>query len=327
MNPPTSRGAAAQRRHPCDARAAHVPEPRAVPVPADDAPLNVRLGYQLRGARQASGLDLEDCAQSLRLPARVLRKLEAGDYSGISEGVYLRNYLTSYGAHVGLPRNLVQAAIAELAPSEVQPTLVSTGGISRSHYLWHRYTTAATYAVLTAVIVVPLVWLGLKGGLDRELTRLEPLSAAPVAQPAATRTAAPRTAGVQAGRARVEQPLMASMAPFSALDRVDANVPVVAEPPPTVVAAAGHTLSITLSEPSWVEVTTQAGKHLEYNLLPAGAHKVFHSDQPLQVSIGDTTAARVELDGRNVDLANFRHANVAHFRVALEDGHALVKPM
>src|SRR5690625_825238 len=65
--------------------------------------LPTRLGHQLRAAREAQQRDIETCAHDLRLPARVLKKLEAGDYAGIDHGVYLRNYLTSYAACVGLP--------------------------------------------------------------------------------------------------------------------------------------------------------------------------------------------------------------------------------
>lgn len=307
------------------------------PGGADDMPMNVVLGRQLRAAREARQLDLEECGHALRLPVRVLRKLESGDYSGISERVYLRNYLHSYGACVGVAEATLTEAITRLAPAEKAPELISTGGVPRSHYLWQRYTTAATYVVLTAVIVVPLVWLGFNGGLDRG-AHLESLNAAPVASQdvaasdtveahASSGTAATAAQGTASSRRSAEQPLMASLAPFSALDRIDdelsqAPAPV---PPPAVSVPGSHVLSITLTKPSWVEVTTADGEHLQYSLLPAGAHKVYHSTQALQVSIGDTTGAEVQLDGKPVKLDAYQHEHVAHFRIALEDGHAVAQ--
>ncbi len=315
--------------------------PAAADAPAPTAePLNLALGRELRAAREARKLDIEDCGHALKLPVRVLRKLEAGDYAGIDHGVYLRNYLTSYAACVGLPEQRVRDAIGELAPAERKPELVSTGGISRSHYLWQRCTTAATYIVLTAVIVVPLVWLGVKGGLDRELTHLEPLNSAPVAQPEAPETAssqADESATVPTGKQEgaqsqvEEQPLMASMAPFSALDsvdeltRTDRPARKIATPPMAVPGT--HTLSIALTRPCWVEVTTADGERLAYDLFPAGTHKTWQSTRPFRVSIGNTTGATVLLDGKPVDLAAYQHANVAHFRVALEDGRTSVQAM
>ncbi|HEX7341616.1 MAG TPA: RodZ domain-containing protein [Rhodanobacteraceae bacterium] len=299
-------------------------------------PLNIHLGQQLREAREARHLDIVDCGQILRLPVRVLKKLEAGDYTGISEAVYLRNYLTSYGACVGLQGDLIHDAVEQLAPPEKKPALVSTGGIPRTHYLWHKYTTAIAAVVLTAFVVVPLVWLGLKGGLDRELTRLQPLDSAPVSQPQSALASVPRgSAGVAHVKSavRADKPLMASMAPFSAMDSVDeemATPPARPTPPPvppvTATASDSHTLSLDLTQPSWVEIVTASGQRLQYSLLPAGAHKVYHSDQPFRVSIGDASGTNVQLDGKTVDLDTYRHANVAHFRVALKDGRAVVKP-
>jgi cytoskeleton protein RodZ len=317
----------------------------AAKAPADTLP--VQLGRHLRAARQARRLELSACAARLRLPVRVLRQLEAGDYAGLDCALYLRNYLTSYGACVGVDQATIDAAIAELAPVSRRPVLVSTGGISRSRYLWQRYTTAATYAVLTAVIVVPLVWLGVKGGLDRELTHLEPLNAAPVGQSevasadsSTVHTASNDRAGKPhpvAREPRIEKPLMASMAPFSALDSDDlarrVALPTVAANDASgdlrtngmpAAAVGTHSLTIALSKPSWVEVTTTNGKRLAYSLLAAGTHKSWHSSQPLRVSIGDVRGARVSLDGKPVDLDAFEHGNVAHFGIALHDGNARV---
>ncbi|HET8555090.1 MAG TPA: RodZ domain-containing protein [Rhodanobacteraceae bacterium] len=305
---------------------------------SDTDTLRVRLGQALRAAREARQLDIETCGRTLRLPVRILKKLEAGDHSGIDHAVYLRNYLSSYGACVGLPEAAIRDAINQLAPTEQKPELVSTGGVSRSHYLWQRYTTAATYAVLTAVIIVPLVWLGVKGGLDRELTHLEPLNSAPVAQhevavtkhattddnaPASTKP--PHKTATTAQGNTDEKPLMASMAPFSALDSVDSPPQKIA--PPAVSVPDGHTLSITLTKPSWVEVTTADNQRLEYSLLAAGTHKTWHSSQPLHVSIGDTTGASVRVDGKPVNLTAYQRANVAHFRIAMKDGQASVQAM
>lgn len=306
-------------------------------------PLRVQLGRQLRDAREAHRLDLHECGQALRLPVRILRQLESGDYSGIDHGVYLRNYLETYGTHVGLSKQDLHATIQQLAPRKEQPHLVSTGGISRSHYMWQRYTTAATYVVLTAVIVVPLVWLGIQGGLDRELTHLEPLNSAPVAKQelASSTSGADRHNDADAGQGTTsdtrhadarpsdarpsddERPLMASMAPFSALD----SVPAVKPKMPDIRVPGSHVLRLSLTEPSWVEITTADGERLEYSLLPAGAERSYHSSKQLQVNIGDATGIHVQLDGKAVDLEPYQRANVARFRVETADGKALVQSM
>lgn len=289
--------------------------------------LQENFGSRLRAAREARGLDIESCGQALRLPVRVLRQLEGGDYAGIDYQVYLAGYLSKYGRHVGVDETAIQAELARLTP--VEPTLVATGGISHSRYLLERYARAATYVVLTAAIVVPTIWLGVRGTLDRDVSHLAPLDAKPVAQadlPAASgSSSAAQQANVQPAAPKPaeaqEQPLLASMAPFPNLGSVDSaqpKEPVKASP----VGDGAHSLSLEVPNASWVEVVAQDGSRLEYGLLPAGTSKTYRSDKPLVVRIGNATGAQVSLDGQPIVLDAYRRANVAHFKVDVRDGKA-----
>jgi cytoskeleton protein RodZ len=295
-----------------------------------DSPSNsepISFGTRLRNAREARGLNLEACAHALRLPARVLRQLESDQREGIDYAVYLAGYITKYARHLGLDETVIQAELAGL--KRAAPVLVATGGMSHSRYLLERYATAATYVVLTAVIVVPMIWLGVRGTLDRDLSHLSPLDASPVAQHEVAGDAA-RHAAVQAtprAAARTpaptpnEQPLMASMAPFPGLDggSLTAARPALANSAAApAVAADGHSLSLALDQASWVEVVAADGSRLEYGLLPAGSRKTWNSTQPLEVRIGNVGGAQVAIDGRPLSLDAYRRANVAHFRV--QDG-------
>lgn len=293
------------------------------------------FGARLRAAREARGYSIEACAQALRLPSRLLRQLEAGEYGGIDYQVYLSGYLSKYGNYVGVAPEAIQAELARLTPR--QPELVVTGGVSHSRYLLERYVTAATYVVLTAVIVVPMVWLGVRGTLDRDMPRLAPLDAAPVAQqdaPAApsssavASTAEPvKPAPVVESRAEDQQPLLASMAMFPPLDHGVAKAPLAtsAAAPAVDDAARGqgaHSLSLSLPSASWVEVTAADGSRLEYGILPAGTQKSYRSDSPLDVRIGNATGAQATVDGQAVPIDTFRRANVARFKVDIRDGKA-----
>lgn len=292
------------------------------------------FGGRLRAAREARGFSIEACGQALRLPTRLLRQLEAGEYGGIDYQVYLAGYLTKYGRHVGVDEEAIQAELARLTPR--QPELVVTGGVSHSRYLFERYLTAATYVVLTAVIIVPMVWLGVRGTLDRDMARLSPLDATPVAQqdaPAAPSSSAgdsvaateAKPAAASEPRVEDQQPLMASMAMFPPLDHATANKAPLASAAPTPDNAAGqgaHSLTLSLPSASWVEVTAADGSRLEYGILPAGTQKSYRSDSQLDVRIGNATGAQVTIDGQPVQLDSFRRANVARFRVDVRDGKA-----
>ena len=290
------------------------------------------FGNRLHAAREARGLDLEACAHTLKLPVRVLRQLERDEYDGIDSKIYLGSYIGKYGQYLGINDTSIQVELDRI--KQIEPTLVATGGISHSRFLLDRYATAATYVILTAVIVVPMIWLGVRGTLDRDLSHLAPLDAAPVAQ-----QDAPALAGSSAGSAShatalatppsvtpapaQDQPLMASMAPFPSLDSATPAVtPKPADVPAASVGTGSHSLSLNLSAASWVEVIDHDGTRLQYGLLPAGSNKTYHSDQPLDVRIGNALGAQVSIDGQQVGLDDFKHANVAHFRVQVQDGKA-----
>jgi len=294
---------------------------------------DVCFGARLHAAREASGAGLETCAQTLKLPARVLRQLECDQYDGIDSKVYLASYIGKYARYLGIHEVAIEMELDRI--QQIEPPLVATGGISHSRFLFERYATAATYVVLTLVIAVPTIWFGVRSTLDRDITHLAPLDTAPVAQsdaPAPNASAAavahaqaglllPATPAAMTPPPAQDQPLMASMAPFPNLSNAT-PLP----PPPTAVGAdsgeGAHTLSLSLSAGSWVEVIDADGNRLEYGLLPAGSHKVYHSDQPLDVRIGNAAGAQISVDGKPVGLDDFRHANVARFRMQVQDGQA-----
>jgi cytoskeleton protein RodZ len=305
------------------------------------------FGSRLRAAREARGLDLESCGHALRLPVRILRQLESNDYQGIDYQVYLAGYIAKYGRHLGVDEDAIEAEVARIKRSNStmrEPELVATGGISHSRYLFERYATAATYVVLTAVIAVPTIWLGVRGALNSDVSHLAPLDAKPVAQQdapapassvasrivAATTSAAPGAVAqaqpTAAPSTQAEQPLMASMMPVPNLGAdVSSLAKPASSPAPAVasVGSGGHSLQLTLADASWVEVSTADGTRLEYGLLPAGTTKTYHSDQPLEVRIGNAGGAQISVDGQPMPLDSYRHANVAHFRIQMQDGKAV----
>jgi cytoskeleton protein RodZ len=291
------------------------------------------FGSRLRAAREARDLDIETCAHALRLPARVLRQLERGEFDGLDCKIYLGSYIGKYSRHLGVDDTSIQAELGRVR--QVEPRLVATGGISHSRFLLDRYATAATYVVLTAVIVVPMVWLGVRGTLDHNLTHLAPLDSVPVAQqdvPAPATSSKSLAVDAPATKSPLlpsiaaptqDQPLLASMAPFPNMESGNSLAPPTAPVASAVDSGTGnHSLNLNLSAASWVEVTDPAGKRLEYGLLPAGSNKTYHSDQPLEVRVGNASGAQISIDGDTVGLEDFRHSNVAHFRMQIRDGKA-----
>lgn len=294
-----------------------------------------RLGQRLRAAREHRGWSLADVSARLKLPVRLISRLESDDYAGLTEGVFLQGYLASYSRLVGVP---VEEATRIAAQHTHDAPLVATGTISRSRYLFDRYSVSATYLILTAIIVVPAVWLATHGGLEQNLARTTPLdppaniAAAPAhdAAPAGTaETSADAVAAATPSESQqstqslplpqVEQsPVIASMTPFPASPA--APTPAPAESAPAAVGSGAHTLQLKLSEQSWVEITAADGRKLEYGMLAGGSERSYRSDGPVSVRLGNAQGAQVRSDGSLIDLAPFQRGNVAHVKLFGDTG-------
>lgn len=283
--------------------------------------ITASFGQRLAAGRERLGLGRADVAARLKLPVKLVGRLESDDYEGLTQGVFLQGYLASYARLVGIP--VEQASDVAAAHVEAAP-LVATGTVSRSRYLIDRYSVSATYLVLTAIIVVPAVWLATHGGLEQNLARTTPLD---MALPGATVSTPLEPASADATVASADgealtvvpppptaidpPPVIASMAPFT--KPVEPPAPAVRE------TGTGHSLKLVVAQPSWVEITAADGSKVEYSMLGVGTHD-YRSDGPLSVRIGNVQGVEVRTDGARVDLDPFRRGNVAHVKLFADGG-------
>jgi cytoskeleton protein RodZ len=247
----------------------------------------------------------------------VLERLEDEDFGSPEHFVFLRGALNSYARFLGLPAGSCDDVLRAVAPPE-QPALVSVARTSHTRWLLQRYGTAATYIILTATIAVPLVLLGLRGGLHRPTARIVSLDqpSASVAA-SATSVATPRVARV--APTVDDTPFRASMTPFAAIGLNDdgASVSAAADTtPPAVSAPAGqHTLTLAASADCWFEITDVDGNKVDSGMLHAGDSRSWHSAGVLHVTLGNAGGVSVTRDGQPFALNAVGHANVAHFDV------------
>jgi cytoskeleton protein RodZ len=284
--------------------------------------ITTSFGQRLAAARERLGLSRTDVATRLKLPVKLVGRLECDDYEGLTQGVFLQGYLASYARLVGIP--VEQATDVAAAHVEAAP-LVATGTVSRSRYLIDRYSVSATYLVLTAIIVVPAVWLATHGGLEQNLARTTPLDVALPSTAVTTPLEPPATGSTVAALRDGESlsvvpppptsvdppPVVASMTPFG--KPAEAVAPSMSEP------STAHALSLVVAQPSWVEITAADGRKIEYSMLGVGTHD-YPSDGPLSVRIGNVQGVEIRTDGKPVDLDPFRRGNVAHVRLFAEGG-------
>lgn len=276
------------------------------------------FGQRLVAARAKRGLSLADCGRALHLPVKVLQRLESDELGPPDEFVFLRGALKGYTAFLGLPRGSCDDALRAATPP-AQPALVSVARTSRPRWLLQRYGTAATYIVLTATIAVPLVVLGLRGGLQRPAARIVSLDQPAASAPLAAIPISSHTIGITPPADLA--PFRASMTPFSAIGLGDDGQPTVTDtakptpPAPSAVAAGEHTLSLSASGNCWFEITDADGTRVDSGMLHAGDTRTWHSAGLLRVTLGNAGAVSVTRDGQPFPLESIQRANVAHFDV------------
>lgn len=278
------------------------------------------FGQQLRAAREASGRSLADCGRDLHLPIKVLERLEADLAGAPADFVFLRGALKGYAKYLGLPANACDAVLRSVAPA-AQPQLVSVARTSNTRWLLQRYGTAATYIILTATIAVPLVLLGLRGGLHRPTAQIVSLDQAVSAPSAIKRSKPVLTPHVPAPTVTPDAaPFRASIAPFSAIgldDNVasgDTAIDTTAAAP-IVVGAGPHTLTVTATADCWYSITDANGNKVGSGMLHAGDVRSWHSAGVLHVTLGNTGGVSVTQDGKPLALDGIAHSNVARFDV------------
>ena len=114
-------------------------------------------GQRLRSAREAAGLRLEDVAERLKMPVRVVRSLEDEDWSRLGAPVFVRGQLRSYSRLLGLGTATTIEA-ARVGPVE-PPALVTHNFIPRHQRLLEQFSRRAAYIAIT-VALVGSVWMG-----------------------------------------------------------------------------------------------------------------------------------------------------------------------
>lgn len=295
------------------------------------------LGQRFRAAREQRQLAIADAASALRAPAGIVEAIEADQLDRLGATVFARGYLMSYARLLDLPTALVDGALARRP--EVAEPLRSSVHISRSRYLIDRYARKGAYLVLTASIVLPVVWLATQDQLPINQLGLRPLDAAsdttsagaplppaPIELDAATPTSSAASPDVPAADTHVADApdaedtagdvhVVASLTPFYPR----AATPVAEPDAPAEAADAtadGSAWELRLEQDSWVEILDQDGARLEYGLLRAGESRRYPADRIASVSVGNAGGVTLSRAGETLDLRPYQRANVARFTVS-----------
>ncbi len=231
------------------------------------------IGSQLRQAREARGLSLEQIQKATRIKRAFLEAIEADRFEDLPGPVQARGFVRSYANHVGLdPETLlaqVDGALPETGPSPHRPS--EAAGAFRSGSA-PAAPSESSLPLPLPILIVGVIVLFVIGGL----LLIRALGGeAPPATPAPP--------------ARV--PLSISRTP---------------EPTPTALPTTNVSLTLTAGEHVWVRVTHDGFTAFE-GLLEPGEPQTWQADRQVIVEAANGAALNVAVNGRAIGVLGPRN--------------------
>jgi cytoskeleton protein RodZ len=232
------------------------------------------IGSELRRARLARRLSLDDIAHATKISPSVLRSLENNAFAKVPGGLFARGYLRAYATHVGLdPEPIVAAYRETFDPPAAAVPGADTAGANFGHGdpRWtveesdanSRHSEILQFAVILVVAFVYLASLRHpKTAPDLASGEAAALSTAPAATTPTVPPSEPQAVGTS-GSTPTAKPLAIEIHP---------------------------------SAECWVDVTAD-GTHVISRLMNAGDRQSFVVRDALTMRIGDPAAFAFSIDG------------------------------
>jgi len=312
-------------------------------APQEAADTELRLGAQLRKAREQRGLSQAELGGRLNLAASIIDALEHEDLQALPGPVYVRGYLRRLAAELEIDEAALHQAHSRIAgpsaPTPLRPTLRTEP--MRTPRRTGRFLLLLLVFAVVAIVVVGLLaqhylpesWLKTN---DAALPMPPPETPAPampqesIPLPPPPPVNAPSVSmNTQGGQEQAEvlsphHDLTAAM-PREASAPVEDPQPVAApaaatmpQPESKPAVAATSTLELRTSKAdSWVQVKDASGKVLLEEVLKPGSTRRVSGPRPLQVRVGNAAATSLVLDGQAVDLSPYTRPSGTAFIASL----------
>jgi cytoskeletal protein RodZ len=237
------------------------------------------IGGELRAAREARSLSIDDIAHTTKISPRVLRAIEANAFDTVPRGPFMRGYLMAYARQVGLDgddlvRRYREEFEAPEPPPSAEPAVLSSDGPLDPADTAMRSSTSQMLQIGVIIVVVgAVVYLG---------TQRQPNPAAPrVDVPGGDAAHAPATATSDAALAPATAP--SATAPIGTTGGRDTK-------------AAELTMEIWAAGPCWVHATID-GKRVLAQLMDAGDFQTIAVREGLAIRVGEPSTFAFTIDG------------------------------
>lgn len=281
---------------------------------ADDAatpPFSV--GSTLREARERMGLSIPDVVNRLKFAPRQVKALEEDNFKQLPEVAFVRGFVRSYARLLQLDEAPLLAALPDAQAQQEESTtrhsvevpFPNVYSIRKSNIIW------LAAALLVTVALGVFTWLRsaeapvvIVQAPETQLAAVPPV-VAEAEQAAPVDTAESRHAVVKPKPVATETKVSAveTKAPVA-----ESKVPAASKAAPAVPGI----IRIAFDEESWVEVKDKDDKVLLSLLGDQGSEQNVNGTPPFAITIGHASGVQLYYKGKQVDLAPYTRAEVAH---------------
>ena len=269
-------------------------------------------GAQLKAAREAAGLSLDQVAQQLKLAPRQVRALEEENFGMLPGRTFTRGFMRNYARLLNLDPDLLVAHLPDAAhaPSLESPPLHSTGTTMAELPTAHARAPSFGRWLIPLVLVASIVAAaGYEWYRGRPVGVAAPPRSAETAPPAAPNTSTtplPNPVSPDSGA-----PAPAAPPATSSKSAPDGTAQPASTPQAAAAGAADAVLVVRYEGPSWTEIRDSAGRMLISRLVDADSVEPFDGAPPFSIVIGNARAVTLVYRGQPVDLAPYTRLNVA----------------
>lgn len=261
--------------------------------------LNAKLaeiGAELRQAREAQRLSLDDLSRTTLVHSRHLVAIEEGREEDLPEPFYVKHFIRKYASTVGLPADELANRYWNTQPLSAPPAPKSSG--PELNIAWWVFPVVIGALMLGGVAAIALSHL-----------RHHKAEVA-AGSPAPERTEHPVKAVVRPAVA-LKPPASPSVSVATAASRslVAALVDSTASPTPQVLSGSEISFVARTTEASWMDIV-EDGREVQSDVVPAGSTRKWTARHSLVVRIGNPGFVEGTLDGHSLGALGNKESSV-----------------
>jgi len=268
----------------------------------------IGIGAELKQAREARGLAIDDVAQQLKFAPRQIESLEHERFDRLPVPTIARGMVRNYARLLKLdPAPLIERMMlrAQKAPdagpvsARFRPSVPDADGAKRSTLIYAGFSIG----LLVLVGVVGYEWW------DEKAT-LEFVAPAPPQRPQ------PPPAPEQVAAATPAAPVTVIEPPPAAENKPEAEpatkpAVVVEKPAP----AGAHRIFLRSEQEAWIEVKDGTGRLLMSSLAPAGSERTLRGRPPFEIVIGNASFVTLLHNDKPIDLKPHTKVQTARLKL------------